>query len=113
MNRLTQSLQRACDLLGLEIEIGSEIGLASGRFVYPLARILRLGAPNGMLVFRRYADFAPFAEELVSKRYAYSTLDEPLDGETFDPESFVEMFQDWGWSGDEDHRPSWMQKNIG
>jgi hypothetical protein len=108
MNALSVFLTRACDELGLGIELNPTLALDDGSRVTAFARIPLLGAPNGMLIFRTYSEVRPYVDKLIQAGYGYSILDEPLSSECFDLESFKEMFADWGWCGDVQIKPTWL-----
>ena len=101
MTTLENWLIKACNLLGLSIEIGFAVPLSNGEFLRSVCRILSIGSENGMLVFRPYDEIQEYAKELVQKGYGYTVIDEPRSDEAFDLDSFKEMFADWGWNSGE------------
>ena len=98
MTTLESWILQACNALGLHADFGLVVDVGEGHQVATLARIRNLGGRNGMLVVRKYDDVRPYAQRLVQDGYGYSVLDEPRSDETFDLDSFREMFRDWGWS---------------
>ena len=109
MSGIAQELWRACAELGLRVDLGFCVSIPGIPEVVTIARVADLGAPNGMLVVRSYADIAAIKEVLLDAGYGFSVLDEPNPGEEFDLESFKSMFRDWGWSGDLAKKPTWLR----
>lgn len=99
----------ACSALGLNAEIGFRVVLPNGQDLVAAARIEHLGAPNGMLVFHAYNEFRDYAQMLVDAGYGFSVLDEPRPDEELDLASVQDMFRDWGWSGEPEKAPPWME----
>jgi hypothetical protein len=96
MNKLKDWLVRACSEVGLRIETEFLWVADDGRKFHPVARIPDIGATNGMLVFLDYDEIRLYADKIVQAGYGYSVLDQPRPDETFDLDSFREMFTDWG-----------------
>ena len=105
-------LVRACNELGLSADFGFVFIMSGGGELRPLARIIGLGAPNGMLLFSSVKELQRgISEEILKADYAYSVVDEPRHDEKFDLGSFKEMFSDWGWCGDTSKRPYWIRQS--
>jgi len=102
-------LTRACAGLGLRAEIGFIAELPNAAQVRSVARIVGLGAPNGMLIFRRFDTVRPYVSELDESGFGFAVLDEPRLADGVDLDAAREMFADWGWSGDEADRPGWLK----
>ena len=100
---------KASQDLGLRIQAPFRLVMRTGVTVAARLHLSDFGAVNGMLIFTNYSDLRPHAEEVVAAGYGYSTLSEPSQGEHYDRARFVEMLQDWGWSGPEHLRPGWCQ----
>lgn len=94
MSKLTDWLLQACNILGLHVDIGFSITLSDGYKLQAVARIHDIGAVNGMLVVLNYNGHL---DELIQLGYGYAVLEEPMENEVFDLESYREMFKDWGW----------------
>lgn len=105
MTKLESWILQACKAFGLQADFDFVLDVDDAHRIRPIARIRNLGARNGMLIFRNYDDVRSYAEGLARAGYGYSTLDEPSANETFDLESFKEMFIEWGWSGSDADRP--------
>jgi len=112
MTTLQERLARACDELGLHIDLDFVASLPSGRQVLALVRIADLGGTNGILIVRSFDEVRALSDELLAAGYGYSVLSEPNRDEEFDLESFVEMFSEWGWAGGERARPTWLVGDI-
>jgi len=108
MNRLTDWLVKACNELGLHADVGFLVVLADGHKVHTVARIRDLGDENGMLVVSTYNEVKAYLDEIARSGYGFSVLEEPSAHEIYDLDSHREMFRDWGWSGIETKRPSWL-----
>jgi hypothetical protein len=115
MNRMQEHLLAVAHALSLKIELNPAFVFSNGdRFAFDVL-FPDLGAPNGMLVsdsHRAKAIGAKAHELVLGKGYGYSSWNEHVDGKSFDPdrdlESFIRVFSDWGWSGEDRKRPEWM-----
>lgn len=108
MNRLANEISQACDALGLCADIGFSLVFSNGHEIQAIARIRYVGAENGMLVVSNYDEVKNYADEICQKKYGFSVLDEPLDNEMLDLDSYMDMFRDWGWCADMAQKPNWM-----
>lgn len=108
MMDLATEVSKACSILGLRVELGFSLSLGNDIKIHTVARIPDLGARNGMLIVSSYGEVKNYLKELDSAGYGFSVLDEPSPNAEFDIDSIREMFIDWGWSGDPEHRPKWM-----
>lgn len=95
MTRLQEELCMACELLGIDIEIGCVLFLKDGQKINTVALIPSLGGPNGMVIVKSTDDILPIWNDF---NYGFSVLDEPSENAAFDLDSFREMFVDWGWT---------------
>ena len=100
MTPLAEWLWRACAELGLTIEPAYNVRLPTAVELTAMARIPHLGGANGMLIFGDYDEIRRFTQPLLDAGYAFSVLGEPPQQETFDLQSYKDMFVDWGWSGE-------------
>jgi hypothetical protein len=110
MTKLQKSLMRAGRDLGLRGQAPYRLDLPSGGEILAQALLPELGAPNGMLVVISLSDLGGMADHLLKAGYGYSVMDEPLPQETYDLDSFIEVFTDWGWAADASTKPEWMLK---
>lgn len=108
MKLLTEWLWRACAELGLRVELGYKLALQDVPDLIAIARIQDLGAANGMLIFGSYDEIRQAVPRLLDAGYGFSVLDEPANHEEFDIQTFMDLFADWGWSGELGRKPSWM-----
>jgi hypothetical protein len=107
-SELANSIERACNELGLRADIGFDVPLNSGNTIRAKVRVRDLGAPQGMLIVSEFKIIKPFRDELTSAGFGYSTIDEPRRPEDFTVESWKHIFRDWGWSGPASLRPEWF-----
>ena len=112
MTRQQEFLRRACSELGLQIEVPCVLELRPDCRISAQALLPQLGAENGMIVVRQYDDLCGAADEIVKEGFGYSVLDEPLPGEVYDRDSYMELFLDWGWGNEEttESKPDWMKR---
>jgi hypothetical protein len=109
MNRMQEWLKRAADELGVRILVGFEAKLSDGNMMFTQALFPDLGGPLGMIVMASSDQTeTSIARDLLAHGFAISTFSEPLPNEEFDLNNYSEMFSEWGWTGDEDSRPSWI-----
>lgn len=108
MSKLRNHLKKACAELGLNVTFDEPIKIGPNHTVVPTAHIFFLGSLNGMLIFDNRSSFRSFEKELIKEGYGYSVLSEPHLVEGFDLASYKEMFMDWGWSGQPNAKPLWM-----
>ncbi len=99
MTRLENDLIRACEALGIKIDLGFKLSCPNGHEVRSIARLPHVGAASGMLVVGTFEEVEDHREYLDSEGFGYSVLDQPGDKEVFDLESYREMFCEWGWPG--------------
>ena len=97
MTRLENDLARACEALGIRIDLGFKLSCPDGHEVQSIARIHDVGAPNGMLVIGSFEEVREYRNYLDSAGFGYSVLHEPGDKEVFELEGYREMFCEWGW----------------
>ena len=110
---LADSIERACNELGLQSDIGFEVKLDGGHTIRTKARVRDFGAPQGMLIVSEFKIIKLFRDELTSAGFGYSTIDEPQRPEDFTVESWKHIFRDWGWSGPELLCPEWLRAKSG
>jgi hypothetical protein len=48
-------------------------------------------------------------DELIEAGFDYSVMPEKEPGSPFELGAWIDAFSDWGWSGDEQHKPGWMR----
>jgi hypothetical protein len=97
MTKQQEWLTRACEFLGIGIDLDFKLRCADDHEIESVARIRGVGMPNGMLVIRSFDAVRKYQEYLEVAGYGYSVLTGPGDQETFDLEGYREMFCEWGW----------------
>jgi hypothetical protein len=95
MTRLAEWFVQAGAILGRSVEPNFMLLLSDGRKLNSVVLIPDIGAKNGMLVFEDYESIRKDLAELTALDYGFSMMDEPRSDETFDLESFKEVFADW------------------
>lgn len=106
--RLLQFWQKAASDLGLQITTPFSLVLSSGHRLQAILLICQFGGTKGMLVFASYDGIASHVNEIVDAGYGFSILDEPGEHEEYNREEYIELLSDWGWSGDDESRPTWL-----
>jgi hypothetical protein len=114
MNKMQEHLLAAAEALSLRIELNPSLTLASGKVLTFDALFPDLSNPNGIFVFD--SDGRPFLDpaddrEIGEKGFGVSSWAGPKDDEV-DLQSYVEVFSEWGWTGDEGKRPEWMIQQV-
>ena len=65
-----------------------------------------------MLIFTNYDDVSPYVNEIVEAGYGFSVLGEPGENENYELEEYMELLADWGWTGDDELKPDWLQAYL-
>jgi hypothetical protein len=94
--------------LGIEIVAPFEAPLPDGSHIKFSALVKGFGAKNGMLVGADYAIIKPHAGRLLDSGYGYCAVLGGGTANTYERDSMIEVFADWGWSGPSDRRPTWL-----
>lgn len=98
MTRQEIYLKRACDEVGLTVDLGFDVACPDGHAIRSVARIRDIGDDNGMLIFNHAKEMWAYRECLTTLGYGYTAYDEPGEDSVFDLESYKELFRDWGWN---------------
>jgi hypothetical protein len=110
MSRLQTAWLSAASELELDIVVPFE--LKTKAFSLTTQVMLRnFGGEQGMLIVSDYRIIEPFREQIIKLGYGFATLTEPdrdwpFTGE--EKEAFIEMLNEWGWTGDPDEEPEWL-----
>ncbi len=107
-NRLIHMWKIAAKDLCLEIVTPFVLILSSGIKIEAELLLENFGASKGMIVINKYDQVAPFVDEIVNEGYGFAVLDEPVENEQYIRDDFIEMLNDWGWSGGKSEKPSWL-----
>ncbi len=105
---LLQMWNEAAADLGLEIQAPFELALQTGIRIEGRLLLKDYGAENGMIVVTDYSRVAESVDEIIAAGYGFSALSEPDRSDSYNRAGFIEMLQDWGWSGQEAARPAWL-----
>jgi hypothetical protein len=103
---LIQAWQAAAQDLGIEIVVPFVLTLKNGGQVQADLLVKDFGP---MLVATEAAEatFRRLGDQIAAEGYGYSMLcGEEL---VYDREHFIEILNDWGWTGAEDRRPTWAK----
>jgi len=109
-SHLTDLWRKAADDLDLEIVAPYELVLSSGRKVRAALAIMHFGAEKGMLILTNLAYSQALVEELMEAGFGFSVMSEPGPDVGYVRENYVEVLNDWGWSGSESDRPAWLNQ---
>ena len=112
MNKMQEHLKMAADQLGLRVIIGPIIKFKSGKKIAFEAYFPDLSNKRGIYVVQ-FSDAYKLdkfdRDELLKSGVGLSTFDCPEENEEFCVESYVEMFREWGWSGNVSDKPEWTR----
>ncbi len=108
MNSLKEEWKIAAKDLKIEIKASFTLFLPSGKKIEAELLVKNFGAKNGMIIITDYDKIKPFVDEITKLNYGYSTLEQPLPTEKYNRDYFIELLNDWGWSGDNNKKPSWI-----
>ena len=102
-DHITAAWQQASRDLGFEFV--APFALSGGnRTLHYLGLVTQFGSPKGMLVIvgRYQDDHIRVAQQ---HGYGYSCFSE--DSDPYEPQNFIDVLNDWGWSGSPESAPSW------
>ncbi len=108
LSRLVQIWTIAAKDLKIEIIAPYLLTLPSGIQISALLLVPNFGATNGMLIVGGYDDVECCLDELMIEGYGFSILEEPGNKEQYSRQEYIELLNDWGWSGDEKLKPDWI-----
>lgn len=108
MNDNLDWISRSCTALGLLVDTNFSVVLSDEVELVAVACIHNLGSEKGMLIFNDFGKVKNYINEINRLGYGFSVLEEPNLNESFDLNSFKDMFREWGWTGDESLKPNWM-----
>jgi hypothetical protein len=93
--------------LRIDIVTPFEVTLSDGKRLRVAALAKEFGRLRGMLIASDYDALKPYVQELIESGYGYSAqLGNSPTG--YDRATMIDILKDWGWSGAEDKRPSWL-----
>jgi hypothetical protein len=111
MNRMQEYLVRAAKILSMKITIDPSFRLSNGKLLFFDALLHNLSNRNGIFVWNSDHNIqleSEAREELNRSGFGVSEFGGPSKSEMFDIDNYIEMFSEWGWSGEADERPAWM-----
>ncbi len=111
-DKLIDVWTEAANDLGLCIIAPFTLVLDSGNKINARLLLKGFGHTIGMIIVTDYSSISPFTDEIIYSGYGYSTLSEPEMNECYDRQYFIDMLQDWGWSGSNELRPKWLPSDI-
>lgn len=114
MSRLQNAWRVAAKELGLDVVIPFE--LKARAFTIRAEILLRhFGSPQGMLIVSDYRVIEPVRDQVIALGYGFATMTEPDRDWPFTQEekdAFIEMLDDWRWSGPLDDAPEWLPSEV-
>jgi hypothetical protein len=103
---LIRAWQIAAQDLGIEIVIPFVLTLKNGEQV-PADLLIKDFGPILVATDAAEETFRRLGDQLAAEGYGYSAFfGEEL---TYDREDFIEILNDWGWTGPEERRPAWSK----
>jgi hypothetical protein len=114
MSRLQTAWRVAAKELGLEVVMPFD--LKTNAFSIRAEILLRhFGSPKGMLIVSDYRVIEPVRDQIIALGYGFATMTEPEHDWPFteeEKESFIEMLDDWRWSGPAEDSPEWLPSEV-
>ena len=112
MTSLVEHLRLLSKELGLRVEFSRMIFVGKEFSIESLAYFPDLGGRNGMIVVTDFSEVRGKHELISDAGYGFTTLTDPHCDHSDDKVAFIEMAIDWGWTGPEDRRPSWLVEQV-
>ena len=100
------SWAQAAQELGVTL-ISPPVTIPSGLEMYPML-VPYFGTEKGTFVFSEMQPKS-VVDELRDNGYTCSIFSQCPEGYRVSVENLVEILSDWGWSGPENRRPSWVK----
>ena len=95
------------DDLGIGVVTPFEAIFSDGTRLGAAALVKEFGAPRGMLIVFDYNRLKPYVQKIIENGYGYSAqLGNSPAG--YSRCTMIYLLKDWGWSGAQDKRPSWL-----
>jgi hypothetical protein len=93
--------------LRIEVVAPFDVVLSDGAQLRVGALVKNFGPPRGMLVAFDYDTLKPHVQKIIEDGYGYSAqLGNSTAG--YNRTTMLDILRDWGWSGAEEKRPSWL-----
>lgn len=110
MSRLIEKFwKRAGVDLGIKIEAPFDLALKDGSVLRFEVLVKDFGAKLGMLITTDHTKIKKSKEELESLEYGYSVMSDYSTEDSYNLEGFKYMLKDWGWSGNPELAPVWLE----
>lgn len=95
--------------LSIRVVAPYDLMLPSGSRILASVLVSDFGAAKGMLIVESFELVRKHHEEILTSGYGYSVLDAPTSADAYDRESTMAMLRDWGWTGQDSIKPSWLK----
>lgn len=105
---LASAWVKAASHLRLDIVAPFSVTLPSGRRLEAAVLVKHFGAPNGMLIVRHYDEVKRELGAIEAAGFGFSVLEDPDPEEAFVVDTYAEILRDWGWTGELDQKPTWL-----
>ena len=109
MSRLKSFWEQAVKDLGFKIITPFCLDLPSGNRVEAELLVLQFGAEKGMLIVTSYNQVSHLVDEIINEGYGFSVLDNKREDEKYSRKNYIELLEDWGWSGTDSEKPAWLE----
>ena len=96
------------DDFGIEIISPFELTFPGDRKLELVALVKNFGDIHGMVIARDYDSIEPFEREIRESGYGFSTNIGGIP-EKYNRGVMASVLKDWGWSGPERDKPSWLR----
>lgn len=97
MTKLQTWLYLACQSFALQIEFNTAVCVCDALTINAIALIVDASGSRRMIVVSDFSQIQGLTETLLSAGFGFSVLDEPMDDENFNLDSFRELFDEWGF----------------
>lgn len=104
-NNLIKIWEKASSDLGLSIITPFVLEVETNTFIEVDLLVKDFGADKGMLILQKFGIISMYEKKIIDMGYGYSVMSEPADNEEYIRSDFIELLNDWGWSGDPNMRP--------
>lgn len=110
MKKLTliEWLRQGSTTFALRLEENHCVKLMNGDSLKAVALLSDFGGKNGMLVFGDYGSMRDCFSELRDRGHGFTVMEAHRECYDFDPEEFIDILRDWGWSSSERPQPVWL-----
>src|SRR5712671_6488102 len=93
--------------LGIDVVTPFDVVLSDGVRLRVAALVRNFGPPRGMLIAFSYDTLKLHVQKIIDDGYGCSAqLGNSPEG--YDGATMLDILRDWGWSGAEGKRPSWL-----